>query len=78
MERINTLFDNLLDIGLGIGVTVAAFWVMWGAFLYYMSASGSPHQMERGKTAITNAIAGLAIVLLARTIAGMIQQALGS
>jgi hypothetical protein len=50
---------------------------MWGAYMY-MSAGGSPHQMERGKSAMLNAIAGLAIVLSARVIAGMIQSALGA
>ena len=77
MDQINTLFNNLLDIGMGVGVAVSAFFVMWGAFLY-MSASGSPHQMERAKGAIVNALAGLAIVLMARIIAGMIQSAIGS
>ena len=33
---------------------------------------------ERGKAAIFNALAGLAIVLLARVIAGMVQSSLGS
>ncbi len=75
MNAINTLFNSLLNIGLGVGVTVAAFYLMWGAF-QYMSASGSPHQMERGKTAMFNAIAGLVIVLSARVIASMIQSAL--
>jgi hypothetical protein len=41
-----------------------------------MSDGGSPHQMERGKMAIVNALVGLAIVLMARVIAGMIQQAM--
>jgi hypothetical protein len=50
---------------------------MWGAFLY-LSASGSPHQMERAKSAIVNALGGLAIVLLARAIAGMVKDAIGS
>ena len=77
MESINTLFTNLLNIGVGVGVTVAAFFLMWGAFVY-MSAGGSPHQMERGKSAMVNALAGLAIALSARVIAGMIQSALGS
>jgi hypothetical protein len=77
LDQINTLFNNLLDIGMGVGVAVSAFFVMWGAFLY-MSASGSPHQMERAKGAIVNALAGLAIVLMARVIAGMIQSAIGS
>lgn len=75
MNEINTLFTNLLNIGTGVAVTVAAFFLMWGAFLY-MSAGGSPHQMERGKGAMINALAGLAIVLSARVIAGMIQSAL--
>ena len=77
MEAINHLFTSLLNIGLGVAVTVAAFFLMWGAFMY-MSAGGSPHQMERGKTAMLNALAGLAIVLSARVIAVMIQSALGA
>lgn len=75
MNAINTLFGNLLNVGLGVAVTVAAFYLMVGAFIY-MSAGGSPHQMERGKSAMLNALAGLAIVLAARVIAGMIQSAL--
>ena len=76
MEAINGLFTNLLNIGVGVAVTVAAFFLMWGAFMY-MTASGSPRQMETGKAAMINALAGLAIVLSARVIAGMIQSALG-
>ncbi|MCW5880715.1 MAG: hypothetical protein KIS91_07290 [Anaerolineae bacterium] len=76
MEAINGLFNNLLNIGTGVAVTVAAFFLLWGAFVY-MSAAGSPHQMERGKTAMINSLFGLAIALSARTIAAMIQSALG-
>ena len=76
MHQINSLFTNLLNIGLGVGVTVAAFFLMGGAFLY-MSAGGNPHHMERGKSAMVNALAGLAIVLTARVVAGMIKSAIG-
>jgi type IV secretion system pilin len=76
VHSINSLFTNLLNVGLGVGVTVAAFFLMWGAFLY-MSAGGNPHHMERGKSAMVNALAGLAIVLTARVIAGMIKSAIG-
>jgi hypothetical protein len=76
MDAINSLFTNLLNIGTGVAVTVAAFFLMYGAFMY-MSAAGSPRQMESGKTAMINAIAGLAIVLSARVIAGMIQSSIG-
>ena len=75
MEQINTLFENLLNVGIGVAAVVSAFFVMWGAFLY-MAAGGSPRQMEQGKTAIVNALAGLAIVLLARVIAGLVQDAM--
>jgi hypothetical protein len=74
-EPINRLFTNLLAIGATVCVTVAAFWLMWGAFLY-MSAGGSPRQMESGKSAMFNALVGLAIVLAARTLAGLIQRAM--
>lgn len=77
MEQINSLFENLLTVGLGVAVAVSAFFVMWGGFLY-LSAAGSPRQMEQGKTAIVGALTGLAIVLLARVIAGMVQGAMGS
>ena len=76
MEAINNLFSNLLNIGLGVAVAVAAFFLMWGAFVY-MSSAGSPHQMERGKSAMFNAVAGLTLVLSARVVATMIQSALG-
>ncbi len=77
MEAINSLFTNLLNVGLSVAVTVAAFFLMWGAFIY-MSAAGSPRQMEQGKSAMVNAIGGLGLVLSARLIAGMIQSALGA
>lgn len=76
MDAINGLFNNLLNIGTSVAVSVAAFFLLWGAFVY-MSAAGSPHQMERGKTAMVNALFGLAIALSARTIAAMIQSSLG-
>ncbi len=74
MEEINALFGNLLNVGTGVAAAVSAFFVMWGAFLY-MTAAGSARQMEAAKAAIVNALGGLAIVLLARVIAGIVQDA---
>ncbi|MDE3074290.1 MAG: hypothetical protein KGJ86_02585 [Chloroflexota bacterium] len=78
MDAINALFTNLLNIGLSVGATVAAFFLMWGAYMY-MSAAGSPHQhqMEKGKSAMFNSLAGLVIVVSARVIAAMIRTAMG-
>jgi hypothetical protein len=77
MEAINALFTNLLTIIMGVAVAAAACFLAWGAVVY-MTAGGSPHQMERGKAAMMNALIGLAVVLLARPIVGMIQTALGT
>lgn len=75
-SAITGLFENLINVGTVIAVTVAAFFVLVGAFMY-MTAAGSPRQMEAGKSAIVNALFGLAIALGARTIAAMISGALG-
>ena len=74
---IGGLFTNLLNIGVTVAVSVSAFFLMWGAFVY-MSAGGSPRQMESGKSAMLNALVGLGIALSARVIAGLIQQALSA
>ena len=75
VDQINRLFDTLLNVGAGVGATAAAFWLMWGAFVY-MSAGGSPRQMESGKAAMQNALIGLAVVLTARVLAGLVQSSL--
>lgn len=77
VEAINNLFTNLLNIGTGVALAITAFFLMVGGFIY-MTAGGSPRQMETGKAAMVNALLGLAIVLSARLIAGMIQSALGT
>ena len=68
---------RLLNMGVTVAVTVSAFFLMWGAFIY-MSSGGSPRQMESGKSAMLNALVGLGIALSARVIASLIEQALGS
>lgn len=77
MDAIGALFTNLLNMGVSVGATVAAAFLMWGAYLY-MSAAGNPHRMERGTTAMWNAVVGLVIVVSARVIVGMIHGALAA
>lgn len=76
LDRINTLFNNLITWGGNIALTVAAFFLMWGAFIY-MSAGGSPRQMETGKSAMVHALIGLVIVLAAKSIATVVRNAIG-
>lgn len=47
--------------------------VMSGGFLY-MSAAGSPHQMDGGPAAIVNALVGFTAVILTGVTTGMVQR----
>ncbi len=73
--KIIELFKNLLDVGTRVGLAAAALFLAWAGFLY-MTAGGSPRRMESAKDAAFAAIGGLAIVLLASTIATLVQNAI--
>jgi hypothetical protein len=70
------LFEILLDAATSVGLAAAALFLAWAGFLY-MTAGGSPRRMESAKDAAFAAIGGLAVVLLARTIAQLVQNAAG-
>jgi hypothetical protein len=69
------VFQTLLDAATNIGLAAAALFLAWAGFLY-MTASGSPRRMETAKDAAFAAIGGLAVVLLAHTIAQIISNAI--
>jgi hypothetical protein len=68
------LFDTLLDAATKVGLAAAALFLAWAGFLY-MTAGGSPRRMESAKDAAFAAIGGLAVVLLAHTIAQLVENA---
>ncbi len=72
---INQIFSHLLQTGTTIAAVVCAFWVMWAGF-QYMAAGGNPRQMESAKQGFFNALIGIALVLGARVVAGMIVSAM--
>jgi TRAP-type C4-dicarboxylate transport system permease small subunit len=74
-DSIIHLFQTLLDAATHVGLAAAALFLAWAGFLY-MTASGSPRRMESAKDAAFAAIGGLAIVLMAHTIAQLIQSAI--
>lgn len=76
MDSITTLFTNLTTTVTTVAFAVCVFFVAIGGIIY-ATAAGSPRQAETGKAAIVNALMGLAIVLGARTIVGLISAALG-
>lgn len=69
------LFQTLLEVAVNIGMAAAALFLAWAGFLY-MTAGGSPRRMESAKDAAFAAVGGLAVVLLANTIAGLINNAI--
>ncbi len=74
-QAIVALFTSLLNVATSIGMAAAALFLAWAGFLY-MTAGGSPRRMETAKDAAFAAIGGLAVVLLARTIAELVQHAI--
>ena len=75
-QPIITLFNVLLEVATKVGLAAAALFLAWAGFLY-MTAGGSPRRMESAKDAAFAAIGGLAVVLLAHTIAALVQNATG-
>ena len=73
--QIVALFTGLLQIATRVGMAAAALFLAWAGFLY-MTAGGSPRRMESAKDAAFAAIGGLAVVLLASTIASLVQGAI--
>ena len=74
-QAIINLFNTLLGVAVNIGMAAAALFLAWAGFLS-MTAGGSPRRMESAKDAAFAAIGGLAIVLLANTIAQLIHNAI--
>jgi hypothetical protein len=75
MDAINGGINNFINILTGLAFAGFILFLIIGGFVY-MSASGSPKQMEKGKTAMLNAVGGFAIIITARAVAGLIQSSL--
>ena len=57
MEDLTQTISNLVGILLGVVGAIGVGFFIYGAYLY-LTASGAPHQMERGKSAMMTALAG--------------------
>ena len=64
MENLTQTISNLVSILLGLVGVVGVGYFIYGAYLY-LTASGAPNQMERGKTAMMTALAGIVLALVA-------------
>jgi Type IV secretion system pilin len=71
------MFTQLITVGTAIALIVCAFFVMLAGY-QYMSAGGSVRAVESAKGSLSNALIGLAVVILCKVIAGLVGSALGA
>ena len=69
MENLTQTISNLVGIMLGIVGAVGVGFFVYGAYMY-LTASGAPHQMEKGKSAMMTALAG---IILAMVVYGVVE-----
>ena len=64
MADLTQTISNLVGILLGVVGVVGVGFFIYGTYMY-LTASGAPHQMERGKSAMMTALAGIVLALVA-------------
>ena len=74
MEDLTQTISNLVGILLGIVGAVGVGFFIYGAYLY-LTASGAPHQMERGKSAMMTALAGIVLAMVAYGVVELVMNA---
>ena len=74
MEQLTQTISNLVGILLGVVGAVGVGFFIYGAYLY-LTASGAPHQMERGKSAMMTALAGVVLAMVAYGVVELVMNA---
>ena len=74
MEQLTQTISNLVGIMMGLVGAVGVGFFIYGAYLY-LTASGAPHQMERGKSAMMTALAGIVLAMVAYGIVELVMNA---
>ena len=71
MEDLVQTISNLVGILLGVVGAIGVGYFIYGSYLY-LTASGAPHQMERGKSAMMTALAGIVLAMVAYGIVDLV------
>ncbi len=74
MENLTQTISNLVGILLGLVGAVGVGFFVYGAYMY-LTASGAPNQMERGKSAMMTAIAGIVLAMVAYGVVDIVMSA---
>ena len=63
-----------MGILLGVVGAIGVGFFIYGSYLY-LTASGAPHQMERGKSAMMTALAGIVLAMVAFGVVELVMDA---
>ena len=74
MDELTQTISNLVGILLGIVGAVGVGFFVYGAYMY-LTASGAPNQMERGKSAMMTALAGIILAMVAYGVVELVMDA---
>ena len=74
MGDLTQTISNLVGILLGLVGVVGVGYFIYGAYMY-LTASGAPNQMERGKAAMMTALAGIVLALVAYGVVELVMNA---
>ena len=77
MEQLTQTISNLVGILLGVVGVVGVGFFVFGAY-QYLTASGAPQQMERGKSAMMTALAGIILAMVAYGVVELVMNAVVS
>ena len=77
MEQLTQTISNLVGIMMGLVGAVGVGFFIFGTYLY-LTASGAPHQMERGKSAMMTALAGIVLAMVAYGVVELVMNAVVS
>ena len=73
-KTLTQTISNLVGILLGIVGVVGVGFFIYGAYMY-LTASGAPNQMERGKSAMMTALAGIVLAMVAYGVVELVMDA---
>ena len=74
MEQLTQTISNLVGILMGLVGAVGVGFFVYGAYMY-LTASGAPNQMERGKSAMMTAVAGIVLAMVAYGVVDIVMNA---
>lgn len=74
-KSVGELIGNIIDILLGLVLTIAILFLIIGGF-FYITSAGDESKVKKGKQTLTYAVLGIALVMLSYTIVYVINSAL--